>query len=175
VTHMHLLHKLGRANPVSTQIHKLSFFLPMLDLHVHVCPSRHQPGYPPYFLLFFQPASLASFLFRKFRFIFILVVGNLLSPHDLCKHANFKPNQSCINIPCATRTVQLSCSAQELARIMCTRNGRILDMEWDLLRLLQRCSPDALLLCAAELVKWDVCVLGVWGWQEPDVNCFFLS
>jgi hypothetical protein len=24
----------------------------------------------------------------------------------------------------------------------------------DLLRLLQRCSPDALLLCAAELVEW---------------------
>jgi hypothetical protein len=42
----------------------------------------------PTFLYFFQSASLASSLFRKFRFVFILVVGSLLSPLDLCKHAN---------------------------------------------------------------------------------------
>jgi len=31
--------------------------------------------------------------------------------------------------------------------------GRREDMESDLLRFLQRCSPDALLLCAAKLVE----------------------
>jgi hypothetical protein len=45
---------------------------------------------PPTFFYFFQPASLASFLFRNFRFIFILGVGSLLSPLDLCKNATMK-------------------------------------------------------------------------------------
>jgi len=44
----------------------------------------------PNFLYFFQPASLASFLFRNFQFIYILVVGSLLSTLDLCKHPKYK-------------------------------------------------------------------------------------
>ena len=39
---------------------------------------------PPIFCYRFQPASLASLLFINFQFRFILVVGSLLSPLDLC-------------------------------------------------------------------------------------------
>jgi len=41
---------------------------------------------PPTLFYFFQPASLASFLFRNFQFISTPVVGSLLSPLDLCKY-----------------------------------------------------------------------------------------
>ena len=63
------------------------------------CPfSFHQPGCPPYSALFLSScnsfklatASFASFLSRNFRSVFILLVGSLLSPLDLCKRAKNK-------------------------------------------------------------------------------------
>ena len=39
---------------------------------------------PPYFLYFFQSASLAPFLFISFKFVSTNLVGSLPSPLDLC-------------------------------------------------------------------------------------------
>ena len=36
-------------------------------------------------------------------------------------------------------------------------------------------SPDAVLLCDARFLSGNVCVLEVWGWQDPDVDCLLLN
>jgi hypothetical protein len=64
----------------------------MFDLHVHFTLLAINLAAPPTFFNIFQPASLTSFLFCNFRFVFILVVGILLSPLDL--HEKIKNNPS---------------------------------------------------------------------------------
>ena len=69
----------------------------MLDLHVHVCPSRHQPGYPPYFLLFL-PACLSRFL---------LISDHKLSYHNL--NATSNHNQMLSQVVAASCTFPQVC------------------------------------------------------------------
>jgi len=73
---------------------------------------------------------------------------------------------------CPGSPINTNCRVQ-LKRNKLVHTQSMEDMEWDLLCLLQRCSPDALLFCAAELVKWD-CVCA-WCLRLAGAWCGFLS
>ena len=81
---------------IGTKVRRLSFLLsfPCLTFSYTFCPSSHQPGCPPYFLLSLPACLSCSLFIYQLSSRFNLVVGILLSPLDLCNTPTSK-NSMC--------------------------------------------------------------------------------